>query len=260
MKQFCVYLTTYFGNKLPMFYIGSTSVANIELGYHGSVASRDFTNHWKNELKQNSHLFKTKVVSYHKTRQEAYDQEEKFQRSLNVVKNPLYTNASIANKHFSRHGIPTSEETKTKISAKLSGGVLNDDTKSKISATCLGKKKSEETKEKMSKSKLGYSHSVEARAKMAKSKTGTKRSKESIEKTRVANIGAKRSEQGCSNIAAARHESVKRGKGCHKIKIGECIFSSKKEAKLMLVLHDRVLCRMIASGEAEILKTPCLNV
>jgi hypothetical protein len=35
--MFAVYLTSYKGNKLPPFYIGSSSVSALNSGYHGSV-------------------------------------------------------------------------------------------------------------------------------------------------------------------------------------------------------------------------------
>lgn len=34
-QLYCTYLTSYFGNKLPPFYIGYTTVANINRGYRG---------------------------------------------------------------------------------------------------------------------------------------------------------------------------------------------------------------------------------
>jgi hypothetical protein len=37
---FCTYLTIYSGNKLPMFYIGSSTVKKVVSGYHGSVSSK----------------------------------------------------------------------------------------------------------------------------------------------------------------------------------------------------------------------------
>ena len=37
--MFVLYLTTYSGNRLPPFYVGSTSSSKIARGYHGSVSS-----------------------------------------------------------------------------------------------------------------------------------------------------------------------------------------------------------------------------
>ena len=96
MKLYCTYLTIYSGNKLPSFYIGSTSIENIKLGYHGSVHSKMYKTIWKNELKENPHLFKTNIISIHDTRKDAIIKEEKFHRMLNVVKSSMYINMAIA--------------------------------------------------------------------------------------------------------------------------------------------------------------------
>ena len=47
---YCTYLTIYSGNKLPTFYIGSTSVEKIEQGYRGSVSSKRYQSIWEKEL------------------------------------------------------------------------------------------------------------------------------------------------------------------------------------------------------------------
>lgn len=47
--EYCVYVTTYLGKKLPPFYIGSTSVDNLKNGYKGSVMSKKYKNIWKGE-------------------------------------------------------------------------------------------------------------------------------------------------------------------------------------------------------------------
>ena len=89
---YCVYLTIYKGNKLPPFYIGSTAVDNIHRGYRGSVGSREYKILWKNEIKLNPHLFVTKILSYHQTRNEAVKRENQLHHALDVVNNPLYVN------------------------------------------------------------------------------------------------------------------------------------------------------------------------
>lgn len=91
-KLYCVYLTTYLGNKLPMFYIGHTSVENIERGYHGSVASRKYKSIWKQELFNNPQLFKTKILCTFETKREAAKKESEIQCKLNVVPHPMYVN------------------------------------------------------------------------------------------------------------------------------------------------------------------------
>jgi hypothetical protein len=93
---YCTYLTTYFGNKLPIFYIGSSTIKKIKKGYHGSVSSKRYKSIWKKELKENPHLFKTKVISSHKNDKECRQKEKQLQIHLNVVNNPLYINMSLA--------------------------------------------------------------------------------------------------------------------------------------------------------------------
>ena len=48
--MYCVYLTTYFGAKLPMFYIGSSTVSRVNSGYRGSVSSKSYKEIWNNEI------------------------------------------------------------------------------------------------------------------------------------------------------------------------------------------------------------------
>jgi hypothetical protein len=93
---YCVYLTTYRGNKLPPFYIGSSSIDRITKGYHGSVLSKKYSDIWKTELRINPHLFKTQIISKHTNRKEALAKENYIQKTLNVIKSPLYINQAIA--------------------------------------------------------------------------------------------------------------------------------------------------------------------
>jgi len=94
--MFCVYLTVYKGNKLPPFYIGSSSVAKVQNGYCGSVSSKKFKAVWQLELKNNPHLFKTKPISNYTTRKEALEVERRLQIKLNVVRSSLYINQAVA--------------------------------------------------------------------------------------------------------------------------------------------------------------------
>jgi hypothetical protein len=95
-NQFCTYLTIYKGNKLPIFYIGSSSISKINSGYHGSVKSASYRNIWEKELLESPHLFETKILTTHETRKKALEKEYAIQKKLNVVKNPLYINKAIA--------------------------------------------------------------------------------------------------------------------------------------------------------------------
>lgn len=101
---YCTYLTIYSGNKLPPFYIGSSSVYKIQCkNYHGSVSSYRYKSIWKSELRLNPQLFKTKIITTHNTRAEATAKELSFQCSLNVVNSMLYMNEALAKLHGS-HG------------------------------------------------------------------------------------------------------------------------------------------------------------
>ena len=94
--MFCTYLTIYKGNKLPPFYIGSTSVSKIQNGYRGSVSSREYKNIWRNELRNNPSLFKTIIISTHLNRKDAILKENKFHVHLKVVQCSLYLNRANA--------------------------------------------------------------------------------------------------------------------------------------------------------------------
>ena len=94
--MFCTYLTTYRGNKLPMFYVGSTSISKINKGYRGSVSSREYKQIWNKEIKENPELFKTIIISRHETRKQALEKENLFHTSLKVSNSILYVNKANA--------------------------------------------------------------------------------------------------------------------------------------------------------------------
>jgi hypothetical protein len=114
-SNYCTYLTTYKGNKLPPFYIGYTTVKNIQKGYRGSVASKKYKETWLLELKQNPEMFNTKIISLHNSKEEAKQKEIKLQKSLNVIKNEMYINKAIGH-HYDNTGNKHSEETKKRLS------------------------------------------------------------------------------------------------------------------------------------------------
>lgn len=107
MNEFCVYLTTYSGTKLPPLYVGSTSVDKIKSGYHGSVASRKYCSLWKEELKSNPEAFTTAIISYHPTRKDAVDAELEWQLAHRVVEDKKFINMSYAKSKF--YGLSTPE-------------------------------------------------------------------------------------------------------------------------------------------------------
>lgn len=175
-KIFCVYLTTYFGNKLPQFYIGSTSVIKIYAGYHGTVTSKKYKNMWEYEIKNNKHLFKTKIISLHITRKEAYIKEEYFQRKLNVISSNLYINLSYANGGF----------------VAEYGKKLSDEWKNNIGKAMIGKKHTLETKMKQSISgghRKGKKNTIEENKKNSESNKKVIKTPEWNKKNSEANIG-----------------------------------------------------------------------
>jgi hypothetical protein len=143
MSIYCVYLTIYKGNKLPHFYIGSTSVAKIQAGYHGSVSSKKFKMIWKQELKAHPELFLTKIISYHTDRDEATEKESAMQGHLRVHKNPMYINCRIAKQCKYAN---VTEYNRTRINPNLGNSLLN---KGRVDSEYTKKKKSESGKKKV---------------------------------------------------------------------------------------------------------------
>ena len=135
MSTNCVYLTTYFGNKMPMFYIGSTTITKFSNGYKGSVASKQYVAIWKAELKENPSLFKSRIISLHPNREEAFIKEEWLQKQLNVVANPMYINKSFANGKFTlkQHSAYTRNKFKERVPwNKGKTGVYSESTRQKM--------------------------------------------------------------------------------------------------------------------------------
>ena len=136
MNKFCVYLTIYSGNKLPPFYIGSSTVEKIGLGYHGSVSSWQFKNIWLDEIRNNRTLFKTIIIHTSENRLDAFKKEQFFQKKLNVVKNSLYCNQAISGVRFSA-GSKISTKGRESISKSRLGTKLSDESKSRISSSLI---------------------------------------------------------------------------------------------------------------------------
>lgn len=133
MKIYCVYMTIYLGNKMPPFYIGSTSVENIKKGYKGSVSSSKWKQIWKEEVRNNPHLFRTWIIpnQYKKDKNEILELERKWQEIFDVVENYLFINLSYANKGF----FTTQESARKTVETRRKNG--NDkpsiDTRNKLS-------------------------------------------------------------------------------------------------------------------------------
>lgn len=94
--MFCTYLTIYLGDKMPSNYVGSSSVKRVENGYHGTVLSKKWKEIWNQELRENPHLFKTIILTLHDEREEATQEELRFQKENNVVKSDEWINEAYA--------------------------------------------------------------------------------------------------------------------------------------------------------------------
>lgn len=195
-KIYCVYLTTYRGNKLPPFYIGSTSLDKIQKGYRGSVSSKQYKNIWNEELKNNPHLFHTKVISKFDTQKESIARELFLHIQLCVVKNDLYMNKSEARKNgfFG-----------TKVYGKdhPSFGKPRTDVHQK---GMLGKKHTEETKKNMSLARQGRTkkpHTDETKLIMREAKVGIPLSAEHKQKMSDSHKGKIKSDEHKQNISAS---------------------------------------------------------
>lgn len=171
---YCVYITFYSGNNLPPFYIGSTSIDKIDLGYRGSVQSKRYKKVWREELNKFPQKFKTKILSKHATKEEALLREEAIQRKLKVVENPLYTNLCIAGKLYANNkGKIFSAEHKLNISKNhvgMTGRKHREETKNKMSYSAMGNKNS-----------AGCIHSIETKRKISIKNSGKIRSRECCE-------------------------------------------------------------------------------
>lgn len=97
--MFVVYLTMYSGTKMPRWYIGSSYEKRVLKGYNGSVKSKKWKEIYKQEQKENKHLFKTRILSYHLSRDDALSEEYRLQQKHNVIKNKNYFNESYASKN-----------------------------------------------------------------------------------------------------------------------------------------------------------------
>ncbi|AIX12158.1 HNH endonuclease [Citrobacter phage Moon] len=94
--MYCTYITIYTGNKLPRRYIGSTTVTRINENYHGSVKSKKYKEIWISELRDNPHLFKTRILKTFNEHKDALAEELRVQKKYNVVRSKNYINMSFA--------------------------------------------------------------------------------------------------------------------------------------------------------------------
>lgn len=143
-NSYCVYLTIYRGNKLPPFYIGSSSIARLNKGYKGTPVSKIYKDMWLSETKQHPYKFKTVIIKTFNNRTDAALFESKIQKQLKVHSNPLYTNLG----YFS-HGhlvYSMSNEERKRISQQRVGYKHSSETRSKMSLSAKGRRHKESTK------------------------------------------------------------------------------------------------------------------
>lgn len=93
---YCVYITTYAGDRMPSKYIGSSNVTRIRNGYRGSVSSKKWKSIWKEELTFNPELFSTEIVFECDRREDAISKELELQKLYNVVKSAEWINEGYA--------------------------------------------------------------------------------------------------------------------------------------------------------------------
>lgn len=143
MNTYCTYLTIYQGNKLPPFYIGHTTLDNIKKGYGGSIKSKNYKPIWQSERKNNPHLFMTQILTTHNNRQDAMEREQSFQRSMNVIHNPLYINKAIGRYCTTTGflGFHHTDQAKQRQSVALKNRPKSEEHKRKIGLGNKGKKR-----------------------------------------------------------------------------------------------------------------------
>jgi len=178
--KYVVYLTHYKGTKLPPWYIGSSHEEKVLKRYNGSVSSKKYKEIYLKEQKQNKHLFSTRILSYHHTKDEALDEELRLHRKHKIIKNTKYINETYARAKSFNSG-----KGKDSVNYNMVCVVDKDGNKFKVSkeefynnrgilydSVHKGKKLSEETKKKLSNSNKGKKLSEETKIKISKFNEG----------------------------------------------------------------------------------------
>jgi hypothetical protein len=225
MSTYCIYLTIYLGDKLPPFYIGSTSIEKVKKGYCGSVTSVKYKHIWKSELKHNRHLFKTYIIPTVTIRDMTHklELEAQWQRAFGVVHSDIFTNQCIATQNLfatSPETIIKAKETRAKtfksrnIIGKMAAWrhgirMWNNGINNTWSHNCPGEGwvlgATDECKQTNSKGQLKRPpYSTATREKHRQNNLGSKRTVETVEKIRQARLGTKRSPETCNKISAKK--------------------------------------------------------
>ena len=234
--MYVCYLTIYNGDKLPPFYIGSTSLNNINKGYKGSVVSIKYGKIFKEELKNNIKLFDVLIISEHKTRVSAMEAELEVQKKMGVVKSDRFINESYAsvNGMFGRgvkgdanpmFGKTHTDESKEIMRIKRGHDKRyepTDEHREICSKTHKGKIVSDETREKISKNRKGknsgFNHPMykkkmpfETREKISKANKGrfvSDETREKISKAKKNKVRGKFSDEWKKNISKANKGKI----------------------------------------------------
>lgn len=192
--MFTLYFTTYLGEKLPPFYIGSTTFKRLANGYHGSVTSDKYGSIWKQELKENPQLFITYPIPDQtaETASEILELEVIWQKMFNVVEDPDFINQCYAKGGFCN----TKESAAKAMETRRNNGQtwMTTETRQLIRKTKKGictTVHTDKTKQKMSNTRKGKPKSAEWRAKISASNTGKIASDETIVKLRESHLGNK---------------------------------------------------------------------
>ncbi|MFK5882890.1 MAG: NUMOD3 domain-containing DNA-binding protein [Candidatus Izemoplasma sp.] len=165
-NKYCVYLTVYEGTKLPPFYIGSTSIENLNNGYHGSINSLKYKEIYRQELRENPQLFDSVILEEFEDRKDALEYELKVQKEKDVVKSEQYMNMAFASVN----------------------GFFGRSVKGKDSPM-YGRKHTEKTKQKMSEAKMGKNNPLYGKPGKDNPMYGNHHSEESKKKISIANSG-----------------------------------------------------------------------
>lgn len=183
--KYVTYLVTYSGDKLPKYYIGSTSEEKAKSGkYFGSIRSQKYKETFLDEKKNNIHLFEIEILSIHLNRKDAISEELRLQIKYDVVNSHDYMNESLAavNGFFGRdvsgknhpmYGKKHSLETRNKLKNARRKRITTEETKRKMSESLKGRKISEEQKEKLRIVNIGKKLSGETKKKISKSRKGS---------------------------------------------------------------------------------------
>lgn len=95
--KYITYLTIYAGDKLPPFYIGSTSLEKHTYDYyHWSVKSKKYKEIYDKELEEHPELFDSCIIDEFDTREEATFCELYYQKLYDVVKSKDFFNMAFA--------------------------------------------------------------------------------------------------------------------------------------------------------------------